>query len=438
MNKMINFDREGISSASEQTYIAYDLKRFIKNIHMPYPSGIQRVDINYLHTLLHNQDYHVCGVLDLMINNKTIMVKVCDTLTRKIYHHLYDRWILQNISDEVFASHSATLLDELTKYLKTKSFSLNSKIDDELILQTKKYNKPIYFNSCFFDIEGGEEHFDLIKLANFHGIYLVHDVIAIEFPEFTIDGIAQRQLKSLIGIAANNSTIIAISEVVKSKIESIYSSLSIKKPNIYVNKNGVDDKFLFRSNTISTKRNQFIFVSTLEPRKNHILLLNVWKKFINENNIFLNGIPKLIFIGRRGWSNQILFDMLDKNSALREHVIEKNNASDEEMISEIQASKACLFPSFDEGWGLPIVESLALGTPVICSNIEVFHETAQENAIFIDPIDALGWQKAIAATSNDALKFDAINFQPITWADNAKSFYEIINKLTPKKQKYLT
>lgn len=120
-------------------------------------------------------------------------------------------------------------------------------------------------------------------------------------------------------------------------------------------------------------------------------------------------IPKLILIGRRGWSNQVVFDTLDKNEALKNYIIEKNNCSDAEMIADIQSSNAGLFPSFDEGWGLPIAESLALGTAVICSDIPAHHECTQENGILIDPIDGISWYQIICNVATGRMKLDIKN-----------------------------
>jgi glycosyltransferase involved in cell wall biosynthesis len=52
-------------------------------------------------------------------------------------------------------------------------------------------------------------------------------------------------------------------------------------------------------------------------------------------------------------------------------------------------------PSFAEGYGLPIVEALSLGTPVVCSDIPVFHEVSQNRAMFLSPLDGKGWLKVI-------------------------------------------
>ena len=110
----------------------------------------------------------------------------------------------------------------------------------------------------------------------------------------------------------------------------------------------------------------------------------------------------------------------------KENVIELNQCSDDEMIDIVQTSKASLFPSFDEGWGLGITESLALGTSVICSDIPVCRETSQGNAIYLDPIDGLGWFKKIKEFSYSDLYNNISSFKVISWYDSVEKMKYIL------------
>jgi hypothetical protein len=102
------------------------------------------------------------------------------------------------------------------------------------------------------------------------------------------------------------------------------------------------------------------------------------------------------------------------------------------MVDQIKSSKATLSPSFGEGWGLPIVESLAMGVPVICSDIAVHQECGQGLATYIHPLDGLGWYKEIVNRIKVS-ELDDLNlrkkiskFKPITWGDSANEMTLII------------
>jgi len=76
-------------------------------------------------------------------------------------------------------------------------------------------------------------------------------------------------------------------------------------------------------------------------------------------------------------------------------VVETGRCSDAELDEHLRGARALLFPTLVEGYGLPLVEALALGTPVIASDLPVFHEIGQEVPDFIDPLDGPAWQAAI-------------------------------------------
>jgi glycosyltransferase involved in cell wall biosynthesis len=87
--------------------------------------------------------------------------------------------------------------------------------------------------------------------------------------------------------------------------------------------------------------------------------------------------------------------MLERSKAIRDHVIELPRCNDTQLGAYISNAQALLFPSFVEGYGLPLVEALASGTPVIASDLAVFRELADNIPDYLSPIDGLGWMKAI-------------------------------------------
>jgi len=132
----------------------------------------------------------------------------------------------------------------------------------------------------------------------------------------------------------------------------------------------------------------FVLLGTIEPRKNHWFLLHVWRRLVEQLG---NAAPKLVVIGRRGWECENVVDMLERCAALKGVVIEEAGCSDERLRSYLQHAQALLFPSFVEGYGMPLAEALALQVPVLASDIAVFHEIADDIPEYIDPLDGLGW-----------------------------------------------
>jgi glycosyltransferase involved in cell wall biosynthesis len=142
---------------------------------------------------------------------------------------------------------------------------------------------------------------------------------------------------------------------------------------------------------IDDPRPFFTIIGTIEPRKNHLLLLNLWRQMATDNA----APPRLCIVGKRGWENENVLDMLDRCDAIKGLVTEFGGLSDDEVQLLMKNSKALLFPSFVEGLGIPLLEAAALGLPCIVSDIPVFREVAPAGTLFLDPLDGPGWKHAI-------------------------------------------
>jgi glycosyltransferase involved in cell wall biosynthesis len=165
----------------------------------------------------------------------------------------------------------------------------------------------------------------------------------------------------------------------------------------------------------------FVMVGTIEARKNHWLILQVWRRLVER---FGSAAPRLVLIGRRGWESENAIDMLERSDALREHVIEIGDCDDRGLQQWLQHACALLFPSFVEGYGMPLVEALTLGVPVIASPLDVFREIAGDIPDYVDALDGPGWVARIESFSDAGASARAnqlqrmAKFQTPTWDDH--------------------
>ncbi|MBL0125326.1 MAG: glycosyltransferase family 4 protein, partial [Betaproteobacteria bacterium] len=136
----------------------------------------------------------------------------------------------------------------------------------------------------------------------------------------------------------------------------------------------------------------FVIVSTIEPRKNHWMLLHLWRHLVATMG---TSAPCLVIIGKRGWECENVVDLLERCIPLRGVVIEKSQCSDAELITYLHHARALLFPSFAEGYGLPVTEALSLGVPVIANELPVFRETTDGVPDYADPLDGNRWETLI-------------------------------------------
>ncbi len=155
----------------------------------------------------------------------------------------------------------------------------------------------------------------------------------------------------------------------------------------------------------------------IEPRKNHALLLNVWRELVRGQGATA---PKLVVAGSRWRTSPVVAAALERSEALRDHVIEISGLSTPALQRLVANARALLMPSFVEGFGLPIVEALACGTPVIASDLAAHREAGGSHATYLSPIDGVGWLAAIRAHARgdgERLRASLVAYRPWTWAD---------------------
>jgi glycosyltransferase involved in cell wall biosynthesis len=146
-------------------------------------------------------------------------------------------------------------------------------------------------------------------------------------------------------------------------------------------------------NTPTFDQPYFIMLGTIEPRKNHLRMLEIWRDWEQYEN---SPRPHLLIIGQRGWECENVLDMLDRCAAIHLWVHEIGRCSDVELVHHLRHAQALLMPSFAEGFGMPLIEALTHELPVIASDLGVFREIAGEIPDYLDPSDGIGWRRAIA------------------------------------------
>jgi glycosyltransferase involved in cell wall biosynthesis len=137
--------------------------------------------------------------------------------------------------------------------------------------------------------------------------------------------------------------------------------------------------------------NDFVVLGTIEGRKNHALLLDVWDRLVAHHG---ETAPRLLVIGRRGWACDDVLARLD-SGGFGSRVIETGPLDDAAIAERLAGARALLFPSQAEGYGLPLVEALAAGVPVIASDLQVFHEIGQGVPDLLPPDAVDAWLAAI-------------------------------------------
>lgn len=257
--------------------------------------------------------------------------------------------------------------------------ALKSKIRNLLrsgnIDKSKELNFDIYFQPNFIPLDAN---------ATFY-VSCVHDLSFIKFKDFhpkdRMDFFEKVFFKDIV----KASKIITVSNTVK---KEIMEELKIDEDKIEVIYNGYDDKIFYPKNindqeSIKSKyllkKNFILFVGSIEPRKN-------LKTLIKAYNILDKSLQDkfdLVIVGAKGWQNSDIHGLIKQNKNIK-----FLGYIDDDNLSVLYSSATVfVYPSVYEGFGIPPLEAMACGCPVILSDIEVFREIYKDNVIFFDAIN---------------------------------------------------
>ena len=247
-------------------------------------------------------------------------------------------------------------------------------------------------------------------------IGLVHDMIPLDHPEFQTPASIVRFETRIRALAENATTIFVNSKHTKERLQHWCNNWRCT-PEIIVNRLGVAQPPDVEAKTFD--RPAFLALGTIEPRKNHALLLNIWSSFTDMPEAER---PQLHIIGRRGWMNADVFQFLDTSPMMGQDIFEHGVLSDAEVTAFLKGAHALLFPSFAEGFGFPLLEALNVGTKTIVSDIPAFRELAGPSSLYLNPLNVSNWRneiiKHIELGNTEASQVNNEQFKSPGWDDH--------------------
>jgi len=223
-----------------------------------------------------------------------------------------------------------------------------------------------------------------------------------------------RTADSYITLSENSKQdIISMLNVPPKKVFVTYLASSYSRPS--------DNEILRVKEKYSISFPYFIFVSTLAPSKNVVRMLEAFSK---------SGLPQhFVLVGRRGWKSEEVFEAIERlKLSGRVHVFEK--VPNEDIAGLYAASHALVFPSLYEGFGLPVVEAMSCGCPVITSNISSIPEVGGDAVLYVDPYDVdsiANAMKNVGSCRDELIRKGYEQAKKFSYSDAARKSLEAFN-----------
>jgi glycosyltransferase involved in cell wall biosynthesis len=216
----------------------------------------------------------------------------------------------------------------------------------------------------------------------------IHDVLPMEFPSFFEPHHAAHFGNWLQEAIPISDIVLTNSKYSRARLIELTAKSGWRLPPIKVLEpgSGFVDRLPARGRAMASLPERYVlFVSTIEIRKNHRLLVRVWERLVARYGA--DRVPALVFVGMLGWSFEELLADLAASDFLKGKIVMLQSLSDAELQEAYRGCLFTVFPSFGEGWGLPIAESLAHGKFCIASNCTSIPEVGGNLVDYFDPAD---------------------------------------------------
>ena len=269
-----------------------------------------------------------------------------------------------------------------------------------------------------------------------HHVITIHDLTFLHYPQHK-DSAALRYYNGQIKVAVKQADhILAVSEATK---YDLIEMLNVPSRKITVQPHGVDEQFrLLSSQELSVAKNRLnlpekfiLHVGTLEPRKNIPMLLEAYLQLRNR----LPDAPALVLVGHIGWLFEETQNHIETLQAQGHPIFIQGDIEDALLPAVYNLASILVMPSFYEGFGLPALEAMACGTPVIVSNNSSLPEVVDTAGILIDAHQPDSLTTALFSVLTDPLQHETMRqlglerAKLFTWEQSAQIALSVYHAL---------
>jgi len=274
--------------------------------------------------------------------------------------------------------------------------------------------------------------------ARVPGVVTVHDLSFVRTPE-TLPPLKRAYLARLCAASVRRArAVIAVSRQTADDVEHFFG---VPPSNVRVIHNGVAPDFTPAPRSAQDKfraakglpARYLLYLGTLEPRKNLEMLVRAFGRWRTLAPTAAAGV-KLVLAGGKGWYYDTIFKEVS-SLGLTGDVIFPGFVAPAELPDWYRAAAAFVYPSRFEGFGLPVLEAMACGTPVICSRAASLQEVAGTAAIAVPSEDERAWANAMHLLCDQPAAAEALRLRgreqaaKFSWQQSAQSTIQVYNEV---------
>jgi glycosyltransferase involved in cell wall biosynthesis len=285
---------------------------------------------------------------------------------------------------------------------------------------------------------------EIAKYLNKCGAKMVgacYDIVPILFPEFCVrQGLDQEFRRHFVDLAHAATRVCAISDNsrrdlirfwIDADIETRFPQVNVIPLGAAERGRNLPELNMSEADTLQhtlSCGDYVLYVSTLEARKNHRLLVNIWKELHRERG---RACPRLIFVGMRGWGIDDLLNQIGRMHVFKDDKVTWLEGVSDALLAHLYAHcMFTVFPSMYEGWGLAATEALSYGKVCVIANNSSLPQAVQGLMPNFHPLDYFGWKDEISRLIDDQeYRYEVeqkitTEYKHRTWEDFAREFCE--------------
>lgn len=323
---------------------------------------------------------------------------------------IYLKCLLENLQEIDTLNHYYLISNApITIRLKNKKWSkIEGKIKRKLLSTSwMQICSPIAVHKKRIDLFWGPRHHIPVLLpSKTKTIVTIHDIVHRLYPEtMALPNLLVERLLMRHSVNRSDAIITDAKSIAKDLIHS-YKLDDRKVHTVYPGIPPLKSRLIndeTQKQALTSRNPYFLFVGTVEPRKNFERILKAFALIKPElHNVHL------VVVGCEGWKNKKWSNIL-KNNSIRSHIIFTGYVPREMLLQYYRNALCLLYPSIYEGFGFPILEAMSCGTPVITGNTSSMPEVAGDAAILVDPYDIQAISKAMLTVMENKILRDRLS-----------------------------